>query len=264
MKNIFNKDQYVMEDFMSTIIKTTKEKNVLIMMSGGRDSFLSVCKMIALGYHVHLITYDNGCMSGTDNVNILIKRIIERFGTDKVSNAGIHSIAQNVKPLLKTLLYEEPTSICSKYPHLIFNQLICLACHSTMYLHSIAYCRANNITAIAEGAREQQGFFVELPEMREQYTSLCQKYEIELHMPVYNLSSDMDRKNELAEWEFLPKSYEPQCWLGCPLLKALTTDQRKDLELYYEKEMRPLFDSMIDRLIIKKKFIKQNETRNYI
>lgn len=249
---------------MSAIKEETNEKNVLVMLSGGRDSFLTVCKMIALGYHVHLITYDNGCMSGTDNVEILVERIIKRFGEDKVSNAGIHSIAQNIKVLMKKVLYEEPINICSKYPHLIYNQLNCLACHSVMYLHSIAYCKANNITAIAEGARKQQEFFVELPEMKKHYEKMCEQHGIELYMPVYELESDSERKDELAEWGFLPKTYEPQCWLGCPLLKSLTVDQRKDLETYYVTEMRPFFDNIIEKLIVKKIYNIKHDAKDYI
>lgn len=249
---------------MGEILKNTKEKNVLIMLSGGRDSFLTTCKMVAAGYHVHLITYDNGCMAGTENVKILVKRIIKRFGHENVSDAGIHAIAQNIKPLLNKFLYSEPVEICTKYPHLVCNQLNCLACHSIMYLHSIAYCKANNITAIAEGARKQQEFFIELPEMKERYETLCKRHGIELHMPVYDLESDLERKSELAEWGFLPKSYEPQCWVGCPLVNSLSDDQRKDLKTYYDKEMSPLFDNIVENLVIKKKMDMHNETTDYI
>lgn len=249
---------------MIEMSKNAKKKNVLIMISGGRDSFLTICRMIALGYHVHLITYDNGCMTGTENIDLLIDRIIKRFGSENVSVAGIHTIAQNIKPLLSKILYEEPVKICAEYPHLVYNQLNCLACHSVMYLHSIAYCKANNIEAIAEGARKQQEFFIELPEMKVRFEELCNKYEIELHMPVYDLESDQDRKNELAEWGFSPKSYEPQCWIGCPLLKILTNEQRKDLETYYDKEMRPLFDDIINRLIVKKRVDLHNDAKKYV
>lgn len=36
------------------------ENAVLLMLSGGRDSFLSACRLIEDGWYVHMITYDNG------------------------------------------------------------------------------------------------------------------------------------------------------------------------------------------------------------
>ena len=39
------------------------EKNsILLMLSGGRDSFLSACRLIEQGRRVHMITYDNKCI----------------------------------------------------------------------------------------------------------------------------------------------------------------------------------------------------------
>ena len=249
---------------MSEKIENANEKNALVMLSGGRDSFLTTCRMIAEGYHVHLVTYDNGCMSGTENVRMLYERIIKRFGEENVSVAGVFPIAQNIKPLLNKILYEEPVKICVEYPHLIASQLNCLACHSVMYLHSIAYCKTHKISVIAEGARRQQRFFVELPEMKERYTGLCREYEIELRMPVYELDSDQKRKDELAEWGFLPKSYEPQCWIGCPMLSDLEEEQRKDLERYYDQEMLPCFNEIIQNLIQKKQMAVSNGNESYI
>ncbi len=240
------------------------KKRVLLMLSGGRDSFLSVCRLIAEGYHVTMITYDNGRMSSTDNVLKLVKRIEKRFGEDTVSFAGIHTIAQNINPLLGKVLYSESNEIADAYPHLVLNQLNCLACHTVMYLHSIAYCKAHGIDTLAEGARKQQKFFVELPEMRKQYKKLCRNHGIELCLPVYDLDSDIIRKEEIAEWGFLPKSYEPQCWTGCPLLRELDEPQRQDLERYYETEILPVADEMIEKLFVKKKIQSTNIMKSYV
>ena len=130
---------------MSEEMEKLYDKNVLIMLSGGRDSFLTTCKMIAKGYHVHLVTYDNGCISGLDNIKILYQRIKERFGEERVSVVGVCLMAQNIKTFLNKIFYEEILEICKKYPHLITNQAHCLVCHSVMYLHAIAYCKVQGI-----------------------------------------------------------------------------------------------------------------------
>ena len=41
---------------------TQHDDTVLLMLSGGRDSFLAACRLIEEGWHVHMITYDNGCI----------------------------------------------------------------------------------------------------------------------------------------------------------------------------------------------------------
>ena len=40
-----------------------EDKRALLMLSGGRDSFLSACLLIEEGYQVYMVTYDNGCIS---------------------------------------------------------------------------------------------------------------------------------------------------------------------------------------------------------
>ena len=107
-------------------------------------------------------------------------------------------------------------------------------------------------------------FFVELPEMKKRYMDLCKRYGINLYMPVYDLNSDYKRKEELAEWGFLPKTYEPQCWIGCPMLNGLTDEQRQDLARYYDEEMLPYFDSVIESLIEKKQVGMSCESEIYI
>lgn len=229
------------------------KREVLLMLSGGRDSFLSACRLVSEGCKVVMVTYDNGHMSKSELARETADRIIDRFGTDCSEFAGIYTIAQSIRPLMERILYSDLVELCKDYPHLLVYQMNCLACHTAMYCHSIAYCIANGLSAIAEGAREKQCFFVELPEMKERYEKLCAEYEIELCMPVYKLDSDDERKRELADWGFLPKSYEPQCWLGCPMFDQLTKEQRESMVMYYDNEIEPIAKRMIEELIPKKK-----------
>lgn len=235
-----------------------ENKKALLMMSGGRDSFLAACRLVEDDYQVYMVTYDNGRMSQTENVLDLMNRIEYRFGEERIKVVGIHTIASNIRPLMQMVLYNETINICEKYPHLLLSQLNCLVCHTVMYFHSIAYCKQHDIHTIAEGLREEQKFFVELPEMKERYEALCEKYGIKLELPVYDLKSDLERKDELAEWGFHPKTYEPQCWIGCPILADLTKEQRSDLAKYYDNEIEKCADEIIGRLVSKKKVINTN------
>jgi len=43
-------------------------EKVLLFFSGGNDSTLSACKLASAGYYVYLITFDNGCEEGLENI----------------------------------------------------------------------------------------------------------------------------------------------------------------------------------------------------
>ena len=106
-----------------------------------------------------------------------------------------------------------------------------------MYLYALYYCKNNGISYLAEGARESQGFSIELPEMRDRLTNLCSNNGIELLLPVYDLNSDQRRKRMLADRGVTTKTLEPQCNLGCPMPSPLTNEERRDLAAYYDNEL---------------------------
>lgn len=225
--------------------ETDSREKVLLMLSGGRDSFLSACHLIENGYYVCMATYDNGHMSMVENAQNVAMRVIKRYGEDNAEFVGVSLISHLIFPLYSYLLYNEVQDISKKYPNLVPSQVNCLACHTAMYVESIAYCKLKSINYIAEGARLEQGFFVELQEMKERYERLCKEHDIKLLTPVYNLESDWERKQLLAMRGFLPKTFEPQCWLGCPLKEPLSTSQRKSLANFYDNEVSPKVSDLI-------------------
>lgn len=242
-----------------------QNKNALLLLSGGRDSFLSACHLIEEGYYVYMVTYDNGHMQMPDNVRYLAERIIERFGKNHVEFLGISLIADIFYPLWILNFNTDYDEITEKYPKLHQSQLNCLTCHTAMYVQSIAICKTKKINCIAEGMRKQQGFFVELPEMKKRYEELCKEYELDLLTPVYDLNSDMERKMSLLKRGFTPKSYEPQCLIGCPLNGSLNDEQITSLANYYDNEIYPKLSKLIDdaKEYISKEVICE-QSRKYI
>lgn len=250
-----------MADFDESV---QKSKRVLLMLSGGRDSFLSACHLIEEGYYVQMITYDNGCMSDTDAVQKVAERIIKKCGSEHASYVGVRGISVGVFRLQKAFLYSTIDQINKLYPKLRPAQLPCLACHTSMYLESIAYCKAHNIHYMAEGARESQKFFVELPDMVERYKELSAKNGIELILPVYKLQDDWERKLELADRGYVPKTQEPQCWIGCPLGKELDSDEIRSLAKYYDEEMKPQLQGLIDGKVKIYRFKEEDDREEYV
>lgn len=227
------------------------EESVLLMLSGGRDSYLSACRLVEAGYVVHMITYDNGCISDIEHTKIVADRIISKYGANQAKFAGIYGITSSLYRLQKAFLYQEIQKSSQEYPNLRPAQMPCLACHTGMYIQSIAYCRAHGISKLAEGSRKVQGFFVELPEMVKRYKILAQQHGIELLLPVYDLTDNWERKQELADFGFIPKSAEPQCWLGYPLGNELNSDEIKSLLAYYDHAIAPQLPSLIDSAVKK-------------
>ena len=219
------------------------------MLSGGRDSFFSACKLVAQGYFVYMVTYDNGHMSCWEAAAEVGRRIESRFGRNNVCYLGVYPIASRINPLLDKVYNRTVAQLCMDYPHITVSQINCLACHTVMYWNSIAICKALDIKTIAEGASKAQGFFVAQAEMKTRYEALCKLYGIDLELPAFELDSDLERKRVLADWGFLPKTCEMQCWLGCPMKETLSTDSIADLARYYDQEIFPNTQQVIDLLI---------------
>ena len=223
-----------------------EDKRALLMLSGGRDSFLSACLLIEEGYQVYMVTYDNGCISDIGSTKAVAERIIRRYGSSRAVFVGVQSIAADLHRLQETYLYQTASEVSAKYPDLRFAQMSCLACHTSMYMEAIAYCKAQGICYLAEGARSSQKFFVELPEMVGRYRELAGQNGIKLVLPVYDLSDDWERKLKLADRGYIPKTLEPQCWIGCPLREELKPCEIESLAAYYDNEMKPRLQRLID------------------
>jgi hypothetical protein len=91
------------------------------------------------------------------------------------------------------------------------------------------------------GARKDQGFVIELPNMIEKFRDFFAEYSIELLLPVWDLESDWERKNLLLLRGFIPKTLEPQCLIGVSLPGGKTPDTeiQKAVESYFDKIVLP-------------------------
>lgn len=238
---------------METMKNYQSEKPlVLHMLSGGRDSFLSACLLIEEGFSVRMVTFDNGHIDGVDRAAQVARWIAERYPNADVSYLHPMKTAMTLLLYMQSEWYRKSSERMEKYPELQTYQAHCLACKSAMYVHALAYCKAHGIRYLSEGAREEQGFFVELPEMKERYEALCKMNGVDLKLPVFDLKSDLERKRELSDRGLPTKTFEPQCYLGCPLNNPLSVGERRDLAKYYDEELLPLLQRDIDRLIASK------------
>ena len=215
----------------------SSKKEVLLMFSGGRDSFLSACKLVSQGYIVRMITFDNGCISGLNRPGETVSSLIHKFGNENILFEGVYSIASIKHEISDFLDYIPLDELAAKYNKLLMGQTRCLLCKTAMYIAAIKYCKAKDIKYLSEGARESQGFFVEKECMINKYKQLCLDDNIELITPVFKLNDDWKRKIELIGYGFDSKTYEMQCFLGTPLKERLNKEQINSLLDFFDNEL---------------------------
>lgn len=206
-------------------------KDVLLLFSGGRDSILSAVRLIKNGYHVRMISFDNGHMQKTKLMRKTADRLVSKFGKECCSYEGIFSIA----PILYDFLgeYMRESSIGCQMLH-----CTCLCCHTAMLLRAVIFCKENNIHYLASGDKEADPYLFNSTEFFQFYVSICRENGIELLRPVRDVSTNFERKIEIAESGIHPKVYEPQCWLGYSTINRLThAETVKAYEIFSERVM---------------------------
>lgn len=242
-------------------ISTNAGSTVLLMLSGGRDSFLSACNLLEQGYYLKMITYDNGCTIQSSSAGKCAERIIKAYGSEKAEFLGVHYIASLFREFFNPYFNMTTSELLSEFGDITISQLNCLLCRTSMYIYSLQVCKEQKITAIAEGARKSQGFVVELDGMTERYKYLLEQYGVELLLPVYDLDSDWDRKNELLWRKYKPKTDEAQCLLGVPIDRPISQNIIDGIHAFYDKAILPRIKKrkLIERPLCKNSCDEINE-----
>lgn len=112
--------------------------NVIQMFSGGRDSLLAACRLIEEGKHVFLVTFDNGCMLGSEKVKATAECLIKRYGEKRVHFLGIYNTAGVWRSFLLSFLNLMPSEIIERYGEVTMSKFHCLICKVSMYVYTIS------------------------------------------------------------------------------------------------------------------------------
>lgn len=222
------------------------ETDVILMLSGGRDSFLSACHLLEdpIGYRLKMVTYDNGCSYKSENARQSAERIIAKYGESRVEYLGVYRIASVLRQFFAPYFNMKPEEQLSKYSGMTPSQYHCLICRTTMYIYSIWLAMIHDACYVAEGARKDQQFVIELPGMaQKRYPDLVRSAGLELLLPVYDLNSDWDRDNELMARGYFCKNLEPKCLIGFPVYNSIDQSVIKGVHAYYDHEILPYIQS---------------------
>ncbi len=214
---------------------------IILLFSGGRDSFLSSCYLIENGFKVYMVTFENGAGLQSYNAEHGAKRIIKRYGADRSRFLGVQCIAGIWREFFLPYFNMKPSEIIKEYGEITISQFHCLTCRSSMYIWTILKAKEMNIEKIADGARKDQGFVIESPGMISKFRKFLSEYSISLLLPVYELDSNWRRKNLLLLKGFVPKTLEPQCLVGVPLPggKPPDEDVQKAVIKFFDKVILP-------------------------
>ena len=224
-----------------------KKKEAILLFSGGKDSFLTGCFLIENTFKIYMATFENGIGLAVHNAEHGAKRIIRRYGKDKAEFLGVYSIAGIWREFFLPYFNMKPSEISSEFGQLTISQFHCLTCRSAMYIWTIIKAKQMGIKYIADGARKDQGFVIELPNMIEKFRDFFSNYSMELLLPMWDLDSDWERKNLLLLRGFIPKTLEPQCLIGVPLPEKRNPDIeiQKAVENYFDKIVLPRAKKLI-------------------
>ena len=67
----------------------------------------------------------------------------------------------------------------------------------------------------------------------DEFEKLCNQYDIELLTPVFDLTDDYEKENELLRYRFLPVANEGKCLLGYPMDRKLTKEDIIEAKKWY-------------------------------
>ena len=222
-------------------------KDVLILFSGGKDSFLSTLIMLNKGYRVNLVTFDNGQELKSKNVLIGAKKIKNKFGEDKVNIIGIKKTDAIFRELICSFYNYDTNYINQKFGNITISQFNCLACRLSMYILSIIICKKENVKLVVDGARKSQLFAIEQQTMINEFKKLFENFNLEIIFPVLNETDDYSIKNQILANGFVPKMNECQCLLGMPILNGSMNDDILEGCLnVYMKELYPKIERIIE------------------
>lgn len=222
---------------------TFNENEIILLLSGGRDSFLSACYLLDQNpdCHLNMVTFDNGCSLQSENAKTVADRIIDRYGKNRADYLGVYLISSTIREFFLPYFNLKPIELAERYPGLTPSQFHCLICRVSMYINAIWLGYLHHAAIIAEGGRKDQEFVIEQPGMaQERLCALVEAVGMKQVLPVYDLSDDLVRDHELLHRGFFCKTYEPKCLIGVPVQGSVDETVIQSVQNYYDDHILPI------------------------
>lgn len=211
---------------------------VLLMFSGGKDSFIAACKLVEQGYKTYLMMFNSGCIASEENVLHSSQRLRKRYGNE-IEMIGIRSTMATHLRISRPWKEFSVRDLSSRYPDVTGVQSQCFFCQTSMWIEAIAYCKAHNINKIATGYKSSDTFCTGNKQYLDFIREIASEYNIEVELPMWNFIDTKDgldkRDQEMCARRFLPSVLEPKCTVGLPA-KHKISDKEVEQLINYIKE----------------------------
>lgn len=230
----------------------------LVMFSGGKDSFLTACRLAEIGRQVELISFNNGAVVGEENIGHGVKRLQNRYGEDKVQFVGVYNTAALMQRVEHNWVYGSWKELGEKYPGCVNAQVRCLHCQTCMWLAAIAYAKAKGIKEIAAGYKSTDLFCTGMEKWIDRIAYVAEQHGIVVGFPLWETPEwgeypEVGRDYEMLSRGFEPCVLEPKCLIGCPVQDRVGEE---DMLRYFDDCVVVSMDEMIDYMVGVFKYIK--------
>lgn len=220
----------------------------LVMFSGGKDSFLTACRILNGGDNVVLLSFNGGSMIAEKNLKHGAERLIQRYGQDKVEYVGIYPTIALIQRLNSNWIHMSQKQLGAEYPNVTNCQFQCLHCQTAMWISAIAYCNAKGIKYIACGYRKSDIFCTGSQEYMYRISKVAQHFNCYIETPVWDVDNDWERDQEMLFNQFVPKVLEPKCLIGRAPLKGLPKEEHDDMIKYFDKNIDSKLIELVNSL----------------
>jgi len=148
-----------------------------IMFTGGQDSTSAACKLLKLGYKLHLLSFNNGFCIRMSKASDRAIELSKQFGNENITYRTIDS--KETMQLLKNALKK----FRQKYKSpLVFD----LLCRFAMEINTVIYCKNNNIPIVADGNNiAQNQIFIQQKQYLDIVDNFYKQFGIDSIHPVY-------------------------------------------------------------------------------
>lgn len=228
-----------------------ENKKTLVMFSGGKDSFLTACRLAEQGDHVTLLSFNNGAVVAEEHLSHGAARLKNRY-RDRVTWAGVYPTIGTLRAIDKHYINTSWKDLGKNYPDLSNAQVNCLHCQTAMWIAAIAYCKAKNLDRIAAGYKSCDPFCTGMPPWINHMKTAANSHGLDIITPLWETPEwgefpDTGRDREMEHHMFLHSVLEPQCTIGRPVPNP-TPEIIAQIERFFRDHISPFINDQITEL----------------
>lgn len=224
---------------------TLAKGEVLVLFSGGKDSFLTVCDIVSRGYKAVLLSCQPGTIFGEPYLEYSAERLISKFGSECVEYAGVLYSGSTKMRLSESWLQSSWQMLGRVYPLLTNCQVQCLHCQMAMWVCAIAYAKAKDIPFLASGYKASDAFCTGASEYTQLVVKIAKQFERSVQFPIWDLENNFERDMKLLQYGFYSSILEPKCMVGYPPWEEMTKEVLQQLMEYCNDILVPKMEALI-------------------